>query len=239
MAQVQQPIVPGRLYRYRSLTRSPEAVEQEIDAIVERHLYCAQFTKMNDPMEGFYEPSAVLQEEQDYRYIVNDVLNSKAGLGIACFTETYEDVLMWTHYAGNYSGMCVSYDTPSLLDGLPNTASLARVAYADAPPLLFPEQVNNSYNAAVRVLSTKKYNWAYEREWRVLAPIGRVQTGRFQCVRRIYFGSRVSNDHRSRILRKIQGTDIKAYMMSVVGYEHSWEPVNQAAREREARDEMA
>jgi hypothetical protein len=119
MAEVQRPIVPSRLYRYRSLTRSADAVQQEINSILKKYLYCSEFTRMNDPMEGFYRPSKILRGKSDYKGIVRQITDSKSGVGIACFTETYEDVLMWTHYAGNYTGMCLSYSTKELLVGLP------------------------------------------------------------------------------------------------------------------------
>jgi hypothetical protein len=230
MAEVQKPIVPSRLFRYRSLTREEDAVEQELDSILKKYLFCSAFTRMNDPMEGFYRPSRVLSGMPDYGDIVREITTGKSNVGIACFTETYEDVLMWTHYAGNYAGMCLSYSAKELLAGLPHHASLARVAYVDEPPLVFPSQVSNASNAATYILSQKKLNWAYEREWRVLGPVGPVKIGRVQAVKAIYFGSRVNLQHRRRILSRIQGTDIRAYMMEVDGYDHFWEPINVAAR---------
>jgi len=230
MAEVQRPIVPSRLYRYRSLTRSNDAVQEEISSILKNYLYCSNFTRMNDPMEGFYQPSKILKGKSDYRDIVREITNSKSVAGIACFTETYEDVLMWTHYADNYSGMCLSYSSKELLSGLPNHVNLVRLAYVEEPPIIYPSQVANVESAAIQILSQKKYNWAYEREWRVLGPVGQVTIGRIQAVKAIYFGSRVNLSHRQKILTKIQGTDIKAYMMDVDGYKHTWEPINAAAR---------
>jgi Protein of unknown function (DUF2971) len=230
MAKVQEPIVPGRLYRYRSLTRNANAVQQEIDSILKRYLFCPAFTLMNDPMEGFYRPSKVLSGKSDYKDIVREITDSKSNVGIACFTETYEDVLMWTHYAGNYTGMCLAYSTKELLAGLSDHVNLVRLAYVDEPPLIYPSQVRNAGNAATRILSQKKYNWAYEREWRVLGSVGQVTIGRVQAVKAVYFGSRVDLHHRQQILAKIQGTGIKAYMMDVDGYDHTWEPINAAAK---------
>ena len=57
MAEVRAPIVPSRIYRYRSLTRSPTALDEEIDSIENNYLYCPEFTRMNDPMEGFFDPA--------------------------------------------------------------------------------------------------------------------------------------------------------------------------------------
>jgi hypothetical protein len=198
MAEVQKPIVPRTLFRYRSL-RSDDILQQEIKSIKENYLWCSEFTRMNDPMEGFYEPSTLLQGHQDYKVIVRQLLDRKSNVGIACFTETYEDVLMWSHYAGNYSGMCLAYSTNHLVDGLPNYVNLVRLSYVDTPPLIYPPDVRNAGKAAIKILSQKKYNWAYEREWRVLGPVGPVELGIQQAVTAIYFGSRV--DLRGRFER--------------------------------------
>jgi Protein of unknown function (DUF2971) len=230
MAEVQPPIVPGHLYRYRSLIRSEDAVQEEINSILKKYLYCSEFTRMNDPMEGFYRPSTLLRGKSNYKDIVRQIADSKSGVGIACFTETYEDVLMWTHYAGNYTGMCILYSTKQLLGGLPEDVNLVRLAYVDEPPLIATGHVSNAHNTAIRILSQKKYNWAHEREWRVLGPVGKVRIGGTQAVKSIFFGSRVNLDHRKQILAKLQGTTIKAYMMDVDGYDHTWEPINTAAR---------
>ena len=237
MAEVQKPIVPNRLYRYRSLTRDADAVQQEIDSIVKKYLFCSSFTRMNDPMEGFYRPSKVLSGKSDYKDIVREITDIKSNVGIACFTETFEDVLMWTHYAGNYTGICLAYSTHELLVGLPNHVSLVRLAYVDQPPVIYPSQVSNVSNAATRILSQKKYDWAYEREWRVLGPVDEIGIGRTQAIKAIYFGSRVDLQHRQRILTRIQGTHIRAYMMEVNGYGHSWEPINAAAKPKKKMEQ--
>lgn len=181
-------------------------------------------------MEGFYTPSEHLESESDYKFIISQIATQKLKIGLACFTETYENVLMWSHYAGNYTGICLSYDTQDLISGLPDSVKLVRLSYVDEPPVIYPDHVRNTQNAAVRILSQKKYNWAYEREWRILGPIGKIEIGRVQAVKEIYFGSRVALRHRQKILSRIQGTQIRAFMMDVDGYEHTWQPINAAAK---------
>ncbi len=163
MARVRPPIVPSRLYRYRSLTRSPTAVREEIASIRDNYLYCAKFTSMNDPMEGFFRPSRMLRGKEDYKKIVRDITNAKSASGFACFSETYENVLMWAHYAGNYTGICFGYSTRALLKGLPNDVNLVRLAYVDKPQQLLATHATDAGSAAIRVLSQKQHDWAYER----------------------------------------------------------------------------
>ncbi len=226
MAEVRAPIVPSRIYRYRSLTRSPTALDEEIDSIENNYLYCPEFTRMNDPMEGFFRPSRLLRGEANYKKIVREITNTKSRIGIACFSETYESALMWSHYAGNYTGICVAYSTADLLKGLPDEASLVRLAYIDKPPLLLPSHALDAGNAAIRILSQKQYNWAYEREWRVLASVGPVHYRRKHAIRDIFFGSRIDSHHKTQVLTAIRGRSIRAYLMEINGYEHYWEEID-------------
>jgi len=232
MGHLQPPIVPSRLHRYRSLVRNAHAIDEEIESVLENYIYCADFSRMNDPMEGFYRPSKLLKGSADYRAILRDITNSKSDVGIACFSETDENVLMWTHYAGNYTGICISYSGSELLKGLSDSASLVRLAYVDEPPMIFPSHAQNADNAAVRILSQKKYNWAYEREWRILATVGKVSLGRAKAVKRISFGSRIDPVHRDKILNAIRGTNIEAYSMEIDGYDHTWESIAVGPRKR-------
>ena len=139
MANVSQPILPTRLYRYRGLTRSANAIDQEVDAISENYIYCSDFEGMNDPMEGFFRPSKLLKGSAEYRDIARDIVSSKSAIGIASLTETYDSSLMWAHYASNYSGICVEYSTQDLLDCLSDAVCLVRLAYVDNPLLVLPK----------------------------------------------------------------------------------------------------
>lgn len=230
MARVEIPELPLRLYRYRSLIRSDDALSEEIDAVKKRYLYCSTFDRMNDPMEGYFRPTSAFKGHTDYKNTLQRIVGLKTSIGVACFSETRDDLLMWTHYAGNHSGVCIAYSTKRLIDGLSETVSLVRLGYGDAPPLVSSNEALNAERAARKILSQKKLNWAYEREWRVLGPVGAVPINGQQAVTDIYFGSRVSLVHRQKFLSKLQGTNIKAYSMQVDEYDHDWEPVNAAAK---------
>jgi hypothetical protein len=226
MAILQPPILPSRLHRYRSLTRSPDAIDQEIDTICHNYIFCSEFSRMNDPMEGFFRSSKLLRGDVRYRGILRSITDSKSNAGIACFSETYDNVLMWSHYAGNYSGICIAYSGSELKGGLSDHFSLVRLAYVDEPPVIFPSHARNTDNAAVRILSQKKYNWAYEREWRILASVGHVSLGNAKAIKAIRLGSRIASDHRKAILEAIRGTKIEVWAMTIDGYDHEWEQVD-------------
>jgi hypothetical protein len=162
MAEIMRPVLPPRRYRYRSLTRSPNAVEEEIDSILNNYLYCSPFTRMNDPMEGYHRSSSMLKGQTDYKKIVRKIRDDKSNIGIACFTETQENVLMWAHYASNYTGMCLSYSASELVAGLARHVCLVRLAYTDETPIIDYSHTKSAGTAAKRVLSQKKF-WSVLR----------------------------------------------------------------------------
>jgi len=234
MARLETPVLPSRLFRYRSLTRSPEALEEEVDAVKENYLYCSTFDRMNDPMEGYFRPTSAFKGDANYKHTLRRIVGVKTNIGVSCFSETRDDLLMWTHYAGNHAGICVAYSSKKLEAGLSDDVSLVRLGYGDAPPLVSSSEAQYADRAARKILSQKKLNWSYEREWRVLGPVGKVPIGGSLAVTDVYFGSRVSLQHRQKFLTKIQGTKIRAYSMEVDMYDHDWEPVNAAAKNWES-----
>jgi hypothetical protein len=224
MAQVRLPDLPPRLYRYCRLDR-PHDLDHEIEAFRMRYIHAATYKGMNDPMEGFYSPSGRLKREPKWRKTYKDILDAKRAVGIACFSETYDNELMWAHYADNYRGICIGYSAVKLRDNLPDSARLVRVAYAEAPIYLSKHDKDDVIKAAQKILSQKKYNWAYEREWRVLGD----HPGQLPCaddvVTDVYIGSRISQDHKSCILSGMGGRNVNFYQMTVSGYRHSWSKI--------------
>jgi hypothetical protein len=198
-----------------------EAFAREIAAITEPYLWCSTFDRLNDPMEGFYRPSSRIRRATNYDERIERVFDQKMNVGIASFSDNRNNELMWAHYAGNYSGICVAYRTTHLIAGLQRTVSLARIGCDDRLP-----RVVTGAEADVRaILSQKKGTWSYEREWRILGPVGRLTISR-PCVTHIYLGALISPTHRDRILAEFRGGAISISEMVVKGYSHVWNPIH-------------
>lgn len=198
MGKLDLPILPPYLYRYRALTN--DTIAREIDAIRRQVLWCSYYRDLNDPMEGFYDPTLRVQHLDAYAHLTRDLLNQKHLFGICCLTDTPDNELMWTHYGANYGALCVSYRPKRLLEGLPKDVHLVRLGYGLAPPEIGLADTRNMQTAALKVLSHKKSSWAYEREWRVIAPLqGALPIAATECVREVHLGSRVSPEHKNRI----------------------------------------
>jgi hypothetical protein len=174
-------------------------------------------------MEGFFAPTKRLNTHSRRQEIVDAIVQGKSGVGIASLSETNYNELMWTHYAVNSTGICIEYRPRALLASLPDGTTLVRVGYDDKPAYVGVRDSKKDCDLAVRkVLSQKKFNWAYEREWRLLNSLGRIPIKNQKAIRRIYVGSRISEDHKLKLHNKLLGTRIKLYQMEVEGYSYKY-----------------
>lgn len=87
---------------------------------------------------------------------------------VACFSKSYTNDLMWSHYAENYTGMCIEYDPKYFLinDNFP----------IEIFPILYTNDfqdieiiTNGTINYEILELSylVKSKRWSYENEWRL------------------------------------------------------------------------
>lgn len=139
------------LYKYRGITN----LERTLDIIVEGRLYAAQFTDLNDPMEGVYlydeqvvtpaERARITKEKLDYR--------------VVSLSETYASTLMWSYYAEGHAGIVIG------VKPLSDASNILPVDYDG------PWRLSGDGSSQARDILLRKYNlWAHEREHRAFIP---------------------------------------------------------------------
>lgn len=226
MAVIETYAKPLRLYRFRSLRCvlsgdeyriDPQALDREIKAIEERYIFCPVFTQMNDPMEGFYRASTRVQERQDYDDFTDSVRDEKLSIGIASLSETWNNELMWAHYADSFRGICISYSVSRLLSGLPRSCALSRVAYGDRPYYLNLPAMRQQDKARA-ILSTKNLKWSYEREWRLFATRSGKARYRNDAVSSVYLGARMTEADQLMVRQRLLAAGIGVRTTRVDGY---------------------
>lgn len=85
--------------------------------------------------------------------------------GVSCFTQDYKNVLMWSHYAENYTGVCLKFD----FSNDPEEYPLLKVEYTkEFKPIDFYDK---DQNAILRMFTTKAKAWEYEDELRICRKI--------------------------------------------------------------------
>ena len=139
---------------------------------------------------------------------------------ITSFSETKDNLLMWSHYADSSKGFCVEYDLGRINDGLlmkiyPVSYSNERLLYYDVESLsdellrlkqciLNDEEYGEGgiENDICQLLLSKSIDWEYEKEWRLIFTLGDIYKDYlnefveghsvidFDCVSAVYCGVR-------------------------------------------------
>jgi len=142
----------------------------------------------------------------------NKILNSR---GISCFSETSNEILMWSHYANKHQGFCLEFDTR--FDPFNRAMN---VNYSHQVPHINPVEVilKPDSNQFLKMVTNKYKSWEYEKEWRVLHMEGSIEYGYPEMsLTGIYFGSKINYAHLEIIALIVQGQnpDVKFYQGSI------------------------
>jgi len=130
----------------------------------------------------------------------NKVFKSK---GVCCFSETNDNLLMWSHYASSAKGFCLEFDSSN-----EPFDKLLPVEYVDNPPELDYQKVFSidSMYFLNALFCTKSSHWSYEKEWRVLHnEVNKVYHYSKESLTGVYFGPEIDQDITEIICLIIQG----------------------------------
>ena len=135
----------------------------------------------NDPYELFVEPHPPLQSE-DERAFYNYFLGRVVEAPVACFSRRPDSVVMWAHYGQEGRGICLGFDEDALADEFP-IAYITDIDYRDGPAAIDSYVVSYAYATGkrrhtLRLLEiahraayfTKRLDWQYEHERRLVVP---------------------------------------------------------------------
>lgn len=124
-------------------------------------------------------------------------------IGIACFTEKKDNLLMWSHYANRGRGICLEFDTtfdPFTL--------MRRVNYVEHYPALNALRLLNRADreSHVDLFCTKSSDWSYEHEWRSIhSEAGTEWRYDADALKAIYFGPEIDRTHLGVVCQVVQG----------------------------------
>ncbi len=161
-------------YKYYSATN-----EYSIPNIEKGIICFSDIDKFNDPFEGIGKYlHEVSFEEQEYWDTMGldfpkalgkrfsqesrDLLKFKQR--IWCATESYDNDLMWAHYADSHRGFCVGYTEENIRKVC---HGFEKITYC-AEPTPINIHGNIDMNFVERLLFQKGLSWKYEQEWRAI-----------------------------------------------------------------------
>ena len=184
---------PEKLYKYLAKNRA--------DVIENMKIRFTQPKELNDPFElypqlqNFSPPkppdssiidlgngtyatratvtagTAILDTFKDINKL-KEVIEFSNGIGVLSLSEVNNNLLMWSHYAGNHTGFVIGFNSntdfvSSDISPTHNSVNPIKVDYQQARP-----QINRSapvnLSMALPYLNKKSPDWAYEKEWRMV-----------------------------------------------------------------------
>lgn len=130
------------------------------EAIRLRRLKISLLDDMNDPFE-LLGISLINPKDR------SDILEARKGLnndmGVLCFSRSYSNPVLWSHYGDRHKGICLGFDVWDKLT--------QKITYT-SKPLDFNESYNadidSSKDIGLACLTTKFDHWIYEDEVRVI-----------------------------------------------------------------------
>ncbi|MUK51507.1 DUF2971 domain-containing protein [Aliivibrio fischeri] len=177
-----------KLYKYRSF----DDLRFLLDIFLNNRLYAAEYTQMNDPMEGHYlvKPEVINARTKAL------IKNEKDTVRIVSLSTDSDNQLMWSHYADGHNGLAIEVEIRD------EFSELKKVNYQGLSELThFAER--DPLETAKHILTHKHEFWSYENEFRVL-----IRHKKFVSVviTKVIFGCQVSDDDKrfySELLLKL------------------------------------
>lgn len=124
-----------------------------LEGIRNRRLKIARIMELNDPFEFL----GVNLSDRKFRKALKDTKEELSkSKGILCFSETWKNPVLWSHYADKHRGLCLGFEV--------SNSTLERVEYVDSRHPI-PSVIDETLMK--KLLYTKFRHWEYEQERRI------------------------------------------------------------------------
>jgi hypothetical protein len=146
------------IYRYQPINKFT------LENLIHKKNWASNPIKFNDPFEFNIRTGGYINSEGKWVGINesdtlkrDSIKKTLSSMGIVSYSESDDNILLWSHYAYNHQGMCLVFEIEN-----PEQSHLFKVKYKkNIFNLGFK---NNSKNQPV--LYTKSKEWSYEKEHR-------------------------------------------------------------------------
>lgn len=133
--------------------------EHGIENLQRRRLKIAELDSLNDPFELFGIEMSNKGVRQAFEQMKQELAKNR---GLLCFSELWDNPVMWSHYASRHTGLCLGFEISE--DRIGKVLYSRKRLVADLEKLSNPSLL--SEEDALRFLFTKYAHWRYEKEFR-------------------------------------------------------------------------
>ena len=218
------------VYKYRG--GNNEIFDRDLESLEKNYYWSANLESLNDTQENmissdkFVKQSNVLSRffgKKPKEALVNvhealDVfLSHKKRVGIYSLSRTFNDELLWTHYANSHTGFCIEYELDNLLGShvSENRYSFPVLYNLNPSEIDFKDVSSASKNTDLiqKAFGCKSKKWEYEKEYRIVNDDFGRHSYDFKAVKAIYFGLKMPDSQKVEIMNRLKGRGIKYYQI--------------------------
>jgi len=207
-------------YKYRSIDQDnlENTLNKDVESLIANQLYASPFKALNDPFENIYNETIsdfmnqIGKDTYDVKPKLEKVLEAISNVGIYSLSKSYNNELMWAHYANSHKGFCIEYDIDKLETSyrIPKTVHQFEVCYESKPQTLNIYDVGKP-NGLKKLLAIKSKTWNYEKEIRLVFDTAHLKDYLPSALTGIYFGSEMKKEHKNYLIDALKDKNVKFY----------------------------
>lgn len=183
---------------FSNVIMSPDKKENMYNEMIKNVQQEYPFLK-EDEIKGFItETAEQLDLDKNYNTIL---LQMSTKFGICCFSETVDNILMWSHYTDGHKGLCLEFDFEHL--SKIEKSWLIKVKYSNDFPIV------NGNEDLEKAFTTKSSCWYYEKEFRILASTQGLLKFPKEALKSIIFGAKSEESEINRIIKLVNQSGYK------------------------------
>ena len=173
----------------QDLDQNPEPIKNGIQKYFQKHKYAFDYK---------------VREELKRKVKIDHLV------GVSCFSEEMNNLLMWSHYADKHKGFCIEFDKSDYPFSLAET-----IIYGKNIPVIDP--YSDDINNRKAFFRYKSEHWKYEKELRIVR--GGVSNEFFpynkESLKAIYFGLKANKTDMDIIcsIARANNPEVKFYKM--------------------------
>lgn len=147
-----------KVYKFRG----SEQMDFVFDILFNQRLFCAEWHTLNDPLEGVFVYSHTGDNQESAASFMKKVEKAKKPLRVCSLSKTFDEHLLWAHYASGFSGVAIEFEIDA------EEHEVIDISYRGV--FAGVSEFSNAKLTAVarEVLSSKYKAWSYEKEMRIL-----------------------------------------------------------------------
>lgn len=215
--------IPQFLYKYGSFD-SPYWEK----TVIKGEIYLSPAKKFNDPFDcrpNFDYQKAIskgklrkillkrfpdrsfesISQKEITQYVIDGL---REDVFVSCFSEIWDSLLMWAHYANNYNGFCIKYDFSEVSERVKD--NLYPVLYESKYIDITQNLISSNDNTGLICNLAKEKEWSYEKEWRIVK-YKRDPIYFRKHIKAIYIGNRCNKENKDKVLKWANEKGVTVY----------------------------